>query len=647
MYLEHNSRKTIYRNPYGAVTVNTRICLRVLVGSISIPQRVECIVGETLVKMDYREEINGQRLYECTIEAPEKSGVIFYCFKVTADGMVLYCGNNKRQLGGQSETYDYTPENRFQITVYEKEFKTPEWMKDAVIYQIFPDRFFRSGDTPFHGIKREWGSTPFYKKEQFGGEYLSNDFFGGTLCGIEEKLDYIKDLGVTAIYLNPIFKAFSNHRYDTSDYENVDETLGTNEDFERLCQKAHKMGIRVILDGVFSHTGADSKYFNKFGNFNSLGAYQSKESPYFSWYSFGSYPEKYDSWWGFDTLPNVREFDENYIDYIIENKNSIIKKWIRLGADGWRLDVADELPDEFIERLRKALKEEKEDALLIGEVWEDASNKISYSERRKFFYGRELDGVMNYVTRRAVLEFLTGGDAVLFNERLGSLMENYPKEALFASMNLISSHDEARAMTVLSGAPDFRGMTREEQNSYVISPENLSLAKRRMRLAIALQMTLPGAPMIYYGDEIGMTGFADPFNRAAFNWESTENELKDHTAFFAHLRSDNPSLRRGEFTPICYYGGVFGYLRSIENGKDIFGNDCSDGSVMVIVNSSDKYENIKLCLDRFGAVSATDVETGQRIMHNDSFEFEMAPISYRVLSLERNSNKCTKIQLTQ
>ncbi len=647
MYLEHNTSKLIYRNPLGAVAVNTRLCLRVLVESLSIPQRVECVLGTTSVKMSFAYEIHNSRVYECTVEAPQTSGVLFYYFRVVSDEIEMFCGGNNRQLAGQGEMYYKKPENLFQITVFEAGYKTPDWMKNAVIYQIFPDRFYRYGDTPFHGPAHAWKDEPFYMGSQFGGAYLSNDFFGGTLEGITKKLPYLYDLGVTAIYLNPIFKAFSNHRYDTSDYENIDETLGTNEDFRKLCEGAHKLGVRIILDGVFSHTGADSKYFNKLGSFDSLGAYQSKQSPYFSWYSFESFHDKYDAWWGFETLPNVNELDDSFLRYIVEGENSIIKKWIRLGADGWRLDVADELPDEFIERLRTALKREKDDALLLGEVWEDASNKVSYGKMRSFLHGKSLDGVMNYVFRSAVLDFLLKNDASLFALQIDTLINNYPKEALYSCMNLISSHDVPRAMTVLSGAPDFRTMTRKKQHDYKIPSEVLFLAEKRMRLAIVMQMTMMGAPSIYYGDEIGMTGFADPFNRATFDWDAVGCELYSHTKRFANLRKNNACLKTGNYEMLYYYGGVICYMRSIINGKDAFGNRCTDGSIMVVINALQKNEYIKLCLDRFNVVSATDLESGQVTAHNNAFEFQLAPLSYKVLSLERNNPRCIKIQHIQ
>ena len=207
---------------------------------------------------------------------------------------------------------------------------------------------------------------PYYKAEQFGGEYLSNDFFGGNLDGVRKKLPYLKELGITAIYLNPIFTAYSNHKYDTGDYESIDPMFGDNGLFECLCKEAEERGIRVILDGVFNHTGSDSKYFNKDGTYPTVGAYQSEDSPYFGWYKFTKHPDEYECWWGIKTLPAVNENEPSFVDYSLTAPDAIIKKWLHLGASGWRLDVADELPSEFIKTMRREVKSAKEDAVIIG-----------------------------------------------------------------------------------------------------------------------------------------------------------------------------------------------------------------------------------------------------------------------------------------
>lgn len=646
MLLEHNSGKSVYRYPTGACPVDTRIRICLSVRSFSIPESVTLFISGQKVTMHYAYELCGSRMYECYAQMPQKAGLVFYYFCVHADGEILYYGNNSLMLGGIGESCTDIPHKHFQITVYEKDFKTPDWMKNAVVYQIFPDRFYRYGDTPIHGIERNWGEEPYYLAEQFGGKYLANDFFGGNFAGIEKKLPYLYDLGITVIYLNPVSKAFSNHRYDTGDYEIPDETLGTLEDFKKLCKAADSFGIKIILDGVFSHTGSDSRYFNKSSSYDSVGAYQSTSSPYYSWYNFTHYPDKYDSWWGFDTLPNVNELDGGFVSYIAKSDTAVIKKWLRAGASGFRLDVADELPDEFIRILRKAIKEENPDALLIGEVWEDASNKKSYDVTREFLWGNELDSVMNYVFRDAVLSYLLDADARLFSMRIASLLENYPLEALYSAMNLISSHDVPRAMTVLSGAPNFRTLSRTQQHDYIIPEEDLALAQRRMVLALALQMTLPGSPTVYYGDEIGMTGYADPFNRACMDWDKDPSEITRQTKMFIKLRKENDSLRCGIFRTLYYQDGVICYMRSIENGKDVFGNNAEDGDIIMMINAKNADCQITLCLDRFFVTRVTDAFSGEVISCGNALNVRMAPLSYRVFIPERKDIICTKIQNT-
>ena len=546
--------------------------------------------------------------------------------------------------GGLGKEYEEFPDSLYQITVYDKSYTTPDWMKNAVVYQIFPDRFCRGKNTPFHGIERAWTDEPFYRPDQFGGEYLSNDFFGGNFDGITKKLPYLADLGITAIYLNPISKAFSNHRYDTGDYETPDELLGSVADFEKMTSEAEKLGIKIILDGVFSHTGSDSKYFNKEGNYKDKGAFQSKDSPYFSWYTFINYPDKYESWWGFNTLPNVNELDKNFVDYIAEGKNSVIKKWLRRGASGFRLDVADELPDEFIRILRKALKSENPDALLIGEVWEDASNKVSYGEQRKFLLGSELDSVMNYVMKDAILSYLTTCDANSFAGRIHSLMENYPKESLYTAMNMISSHDVPRALTVLADTPDFRTLTRQQQHDYVIPDDKLSLAKRRMVLATCLQMTLPGAPTVYYGDEMEMTGFADPFNRAPMDWNHGESEIMRQIKMLANLRKNKATLRTADLTTLYAEDSVIAYMRNSVNGKDVFGKKCKDEDVIIIVNANQESKYLNLNLSQYGIDKLRDTLSGEVIFEGQTLSMELHPLSYRIFTPERKQIKCTKIQ---
>jgi 4-alpha-glucanotransferase len=646
MYLEHNSVEAFFRSPFGAVKCGTKITLRVAVNSYSIPENVCLIVGGRSISMYYIFETSGTRIYECTIQAPEDGGLLWYVFYAKADGEEKWYGNNESFLGGIGKNYTSFPEKQYQITVYDKSFKTPSWIKNSVVYQIFPDRFYRAGGTPFHGIERKWGEEPYYTAEQFGGKYLSNDFFGGTLKGIEEKLPYLKDLGISAIYLNPIFKSFSNHRYDTGDYEEIDPTLGTREDFIHLAAEAKKQGIRLILDGVFSHTGSDSRYFNKYGNYDSVGAYQSESSPYYSWYSFKEFPNVYESWWGFETLPNTRETDESYVNFILERKDSVVKQWIKRGSSGWRLDVADELPDEFIIKLRKAVKETDEDAVIIGEVWEDASNKVSYGERRRFLLGKSLDGVMNYVFRSAVLDYLTNCDARLFVQKILSVQENYPLEALYSSLSLISTHDVPRALTILSDAPSVHALDRVAQKAVFVPPEKRELGIRRLKLAVLLQMTLPGAACVYYGDEAGMFGYADPFNRRTFDWNNINSDLHDTHKKYISLRNAHPALRTGDLRIVHAFASTACFIRSITDGKDIFGDDAEDEMILVCINTSqNQEEHLNLGLGRFNFCGASDAFSGEKIETDGKFlPVSIPPLSAKVFIIERCSNQCTKAE---
>lgn len=385
-----------------------------------------------------------------------------------------------------------------------KKFECPRWLKSGLMYQIFPDRFARSrGYQPppqnkNYILREDWGGSLSHLPDE-NGHILNNEFFGGNLAGIIEELPYLAELGVTVIYLNPIFEAYSNHRYDTADFYRIDPMLGTEEDLIRLCGEAGKRGIRILLDGVFNHTGSDSIYFNKYGRYPSLGAFQSKDSPYYPWYQFVEYPQRYLSWWGVDTLPSVREEEPSYLDYIIRGEDSVVRHWLSRGISGFRLDVVDELPDVFLDAFRIAVKASNEDAAIIGEVWEDASNKVSYGRLRRYLDGDQLDSVMNYPLREAIIRFLgSDGDASRFSMVVESLWRNYPETVFYGLMNILGTHDTPRILTILT-----EGRTAEE-------------GLERFFSALILWGFMPGIPCIYYGDEIGMRGGRDPLNRGCF-----------------------------------------------------------------------------------------------------------------------------------
>lgn len=466
-------------------------------------------------------------------------GLYFYYFRIGDE----YFGCGRLRNG------EFMPQVSlacWQITVFDEVYHTPAWMKGGVMYQIFPDRFYRAeGDYPVrYGkiLREDWGGLPSYRPNS-SGKVLNNDFFGGNLNGVTEKLDYLQSLGVTVLYFNPIFEAYSNHRYDTGDYLKIDPLLGTDADLDRLVAEAEKRGIRIILDAVLNHTGSDSRYFNKYGTYDSLGAYQSQDSPYADWYRFSHFPDQYDSWWGIDTLPAVNENSSSYQEFVF-GENGVLHHWLRRGIGGYRLDVADELPDFFLEKLRCVVKEASADAVIIGEVWEDASNKIAYSERRKYLQGGELDSVMNYPLKDAIIGFVKSGKTSQLRETLFMLMDNYPKETLDCLMNILGTHDTARILTVFGGK---ECSDKDEMATTFLSESEKAAAKRKVMMAAVLQFTLPGVPCIYYGDENAMEGYRDPFCRRCFDWLHTDEELLAFYRKLGALRRKFGVFSEGEY----------------------------------------------------------------------------------------------------
>lgn len=529
--------------------------------------------GETLVPMS-EERRGGCVRFTCEL-VPSMPEILWYSFEVRhADGNVSYYCSRDGRTGGEGVLSD-KPGSSFQVTVYRERATKPDWYKNGIVYQIFPDRYRRGSDWrelsaaalsevrngPERVLRQDWYATPVYLRDG-EGQVLAWDFYGGTLSGIREKLDHLKEMGVTALYLNPIFEASSNHRYDTADYLRIDPMLGDEEAFKTLCSDAETRGISIILDGVFNHTGCDSRYFNKYGNYPEVGAYQSEDSPYRSWYKISDDGKSYCSWWGVGDLPDVNEDEPTYIDFIYGKPNGVVRRWLQDGARGWRLDVADELPEDFIAGIKDAVLDTKPDGLLLGEVWEDASNKISYGQLRHYLLGNELDSAMNYPLRDALLPFLTGDlSASDVAERLESLHENYPSEAFYSTLNLLGSHDRPRLLTVLGDAPGADTMSEEERGEYRLNPGSRGLAKGRLWLATLLQMTLPGVPCIYYGDDAGLEGYADPYNRAGYPWG---REDQDTLAIYRNaiaLRKEYPFFVDGDFETMSFGDDVFGFTR--------------------------------------------------------------------------------------
>lgn len=468
-------------------------------------------------------------------------GLYFYWFRL---------GGRRAALGEDRNAEFSDSASAYQILVYRECFATPAWFKGGIMYQIFPDRFFKSGETLAEKGKwlhKDWHETPEFRPNE-KGKILNNDFFGGNFRGILKKLDYLQSLHVTVIYLNPIFRAFSNHRYDTGDYMQLDPMLGSEEDFAALVSECWKRGIRLILDGVFNHTGDDSRYFNKYGTYDEIGAYQSKDSKYYSWYNFRHFPDKYDSWWGIDVLPAVNENCPSYIDFIT-GENGVLRRWMKYPLGGFRLDVADELPDEFIAKIRSAVKSANGDAVVIGEVWEDASNKIAYSTRRKYFQGEELDSVMNYPLKDAIINFVVSGNTSLLRRTVGMLLDHYPKCVLDSLMNILGTHDTVRVLTALGGVCAYN---KEEMAVLKLSAEQRAVATERLKIAAILLYTFFGVPCIYYGDEIGMEGYSDPFCRNPFAWDLIDEDILSHYRWLGELRSRYTVFRDGDYRELYH-----------------------------------------------------------------------------------------------
>ena len=548
MRILFDSKLPQYKTPFGTLVPDESCTLNIHIPVSVQATKVSCIVkGDdsttTVQEIAFRKSaVNAPYEIWSGTMSFAKTGLYFYYFYITT-------AQGGFRLFKQGDDTNMEAGALWQVSCVPADFHTPDWAKGATIYQVFPDRFRKSGDCDLTGKltpytvhsnwheEVEWRPTP-------EGIVLNNDFYGGNFKGITEKMDYIASLGTTILYLNPISKSFSSHRYDTGDYKVPDPMLGTLEDFRKMVNAAHARGIKVILDGVYSHTGSNSPYFNREGQFDSVGAYNSKESPYYSWFTFHNWPNSYNSWWNFDTLPTVNKMDPAFVEFIITGEDSVIAHWLKQGIDGFRLDVADELPDEFIKLLRDRVKEINPDAYVLGEVWEDASNKTAYNKRRTYFTGAELDSVMNYPFRTAIINFVRGFDSGKgLKETVMSIVENYPQEVVHCNMNLLGTHDTPRILTAL--VDDFEG-SREEYSRRRLSRSSMEVAIDRLMMASFLQYTLPGSPSLYYGDETCMEGFRDPFNRRPYPWNQEDPEVMAHFLRLGELRKNFEALRLGD-----------------------------------------------------------------------------------------------------
>lgn len=507
-----------------------------------------------------------------------KSGLYFYNIEIDSAVGKVY-GYNKCDALCFSAS---ASTQAFQFSVSDFKYNAPEKYYGGIIYHIFVDRFYRGKNTCVKKsgyLVKDWGSPIPEYPEYPGAPIKNNYFYGGNIWGIIDKLDYIKSLGVTIIYLSPIFEASSNHKYDTADYMRVDKEFGGDEALGRLITNANKKGISVILDGVFNHTGSDSIYFNKYGNQQSLGAYQSQDSEYYTWYDFKSYPEDYTSWWGIDILPRINPDNPKCKNYFV-GSGGVIEKYAKMGVSGFRLDVVDELSDAFTESIKKVLNHYVETPLLYGEVWEDASNKVAYGKRKRYYLGSELDGVMNYPLRRGIISFLRNSKTEELYYALTEVTNNAPKRIRDLQMNIIGTHDTERIITVLGGES-----SEEKSNSYLatcrMNDSEYKIGKRRLMLAYTMLSTLPGLPCIFYGDEAGLEGYSDPFNRRTFPWGNEDSELLIHYRKLGEIRHNNSVYKTGDFK-----------LLYLDSEVLIFSRNDSYNSYITIINNRKTQLNI-------------------------------------------------------
>ena len=526
----------------------------------------------------------GSDVYACTLSTVvlcqgAQDGLFWYEFLFLRGFDTLFTDS----VNNVDFTLSPQSQSRFRMLVYQKDMHTPAWFHGGTMYHIFLDRFCRgSGAVALRSgakLNEDWeNGIPQYA--EIAGEALANDvFFGGNLWGVIEKLDYLQSLGVTVLYLSPLFEAASNHRYDTADYERIDALLGGKEAFDALIEAAHARGMRIILDGVFNHTGDDSRYFNRRGSYADVGAYQSPTSPYASWYSFKRFPDDYEAWWGIEIMPRLQQSNAACRRYFT-GPDGIAAKWIRAGIDGWRLDVADELPDEFLNELNEVVKRETNgEGLLIGEVWENAADKIAYGKRRRYFRGGQLDSVMNYPFRNAIMAFLLDRDADTFCNILTEIYASYPVSVSHCLMNLLGTHDTERIITVLGDNGAGEGKQNAELSQMRLPGAARCRAVELVKLAAVLQFTVYGVPSVYYGDEAGLEGYHDPFCRMPFPWGREDRELTAHYTALGALRKKHTCLAEGDFRFVYRDANAFAYERVTRDGRD---------ALLVVANMNDE-----------------------------------------------------------
>jgi len=599
--IEYDSFQTTKKVPFGAVVEGTNVEFHIRVHSSDTIKQVTLHVAQDgHWDTEHQLQMAPAKLCYHTDFTPKNSGLYFYYFEVVTDQEDCFYGCMDGGFGGEGVVYlKRSDVQMYQLTVMNRVETIPEWYQHGLAYHIFVDRFNNgnpdghiNAPKPDSFIYGQKSDLPMYIRNN-KQEVVRWDFYGGNLLGIQKKLPYLKQLGVTIIYLSPIFEARSNHRYDTGDYLKIDPMLGTLEDFDNLVAAIHDNGMRVILDGVFNHVGVTSRYFNQAGLYDTLGAAQSKDSRYYPWFTFTKYPQEYDSWWGVTDLPTVNKDNEDFQKFIYGNDDSVIDYWTSRGIDGWRLDVADELPDEFILGIRQAL-DKYPDKILIGEVWEDASHKLAYGKRRHYIEGGMLQAVMDYPLRKLIIRVLTGDlKPSEWWLELMTLEENYPDSVFRYNFNNIGSHDTVRILTELHGNRDW------------------------LQQAFGLLFAMPGVPCVYYGDEAGLTGGKDPDNRAFFPWEHADKNIQQLVEQWYHWRANHQWIDDAKFAPFYLdsYGIGFVYWKD-------------DQKLLVVLNTSPNNRQVNandFMLDVVPSGLTVEIKkflTGKNLEHGDIKVFE-------------------------
>ena len=568
------------------------------------------------------ERLNTEKMVDCKwtslnfgydeYEVTVNEDVGLYFFSIEMFGISHLYGYKDK--GNRISFSENSNGNLFQISISDFKYDAPWDIYGGIIYHIFVDRFSRSGKSKIRDdgvFIEDWYSlVPEYP--EYPGAYMKNNaFFGGDLIGIEERVDYLLSLGVSAIYLSPIFESKSNHKYDTADYMKIDEGFGGDKAFISLLKKCREANIKIIIDAVFNHTGSDSVYFNKNNSYDSIGAYQSKESKFYGWYSFKSYPNEYESWWGIDILPRINTLKSECSNYFV-GENGVVDKYCDMGVYGLRLDVADELSDEFIRAIKNVQNKHNKASLLYGEVWEDASNKVAYNQRKRYYLGDELDGVMNYPLREGIIDFLRFGRTEKLEYAIIEVMMNMPKRIRDACMNLLGSHDTPRIITALAGELQ-DGKTNKYLHSACMNEEEYEKGRSLLCMAYAILATLPGVPSLFYADEAGMQGYSDPFNRRCYPWGREDKKIIEFYRKIGKIRRENNVYKQGSFL-----------LKVLRSDLLIFERYDANNRYVTFVNNSEFEKGV-----------AFFEFTTELITNISGKEFSVAPLTVAIFCLEK------------